>query len=331
MPRRRLPHLRREVARGKVFWYFRRGWGKRIRLPGEFGSREFMRAYEDALCGAAPRLEAPQPISGTLSWLVARYQESVAWEKLSAATKSQRGNLYKAALRKAGDVPLSAIDRQTMQEAMAACKDRPFAANDFLKAMRGLFRWACKWDLIKTDPTEGVEGYPDKTDGWHTWTESEISAFESRWPIGTRERLALSLLLYTGLRRGDVVRLGRQHVKDGVISMRTEKNGVQVAIPCLARLAAVINASPTSELAFMCGEGGRPMKKESFGNWFADACKAADVPGAPTDCARLGPRGQPRTGPRKPSCGLFSDGPITRKSRPIMRAWRAGRGWRGPL
>jgi hypothetical protein len=61
--------------------------------------------------------------------------------------------------------------------------------------------------------------------------------------------------------------------------MRTEKNGVQVAIPVLPELAAVINASPTSELAFMCGEGGRPMKKESFGNWFADACKAADVPG----------------------------------------------------
>jgi hypothetical protein len=48
------------------------------------------------------------------------------------------------------------------------------------------------------------------SDGFHTWTDEEITRFEKRWPIGTRERLALDLLLYTGLARGDVVPLGKQ-------------------------------------------------------------------------------------------------------------------------
>src|SRR5262249_61534777 len=31
------------------------------------------------------------------------------------------------------------------------------------------------------------------------------------------------------------------------------------------------------ELAFICGEAGRPFTKESFGNAFRDACRAAGV------------------------------------------------------
>ncbi len=39
-----------------------------------------------------------------------------------------------------------------------------------------------------------------KSREFHTWTEGEIEQFEERWSIGTRERLAFDLLLYTGQR-----------------------------------------------------------------------------------------------------------------------------------
>ena len=75
------------------------------------------------------------------------------------------------------------------------------------------------------------------------WSEEEIERFEAYWPIGTRERLALAILLYTGLRRGDAVRLGRQHVADGLIKIRTEKCDVQIIIPILPELAEIIAAA----------------------------------------------------------------------------------------
>jgi integrase len=87
-------------------------------------------------------------------------------------------------------------------------------------------------------------------------------------------------LLYTGLRRGDAVQLGRQHIRDGVISMRTEKTGTPVTIPLLPELAEIIAVSKTGDLAFIATVTGTPMTKESFGNWFRDACKAAGVPGS---------------------------------------------------
>ena len=42
MPRPLPPFLHREITRhGRPVWYFRRGKGRRIRIPGEFGSVEF--------------------------------------------------------------------------------------------------------------------------------------------------------------------------------------------------------------------------------------------------------------------------------------------------
>jgi integrase len=105
----------------------------------------------------------------------------------------------------------------------------------------------------------------------------DVTKYEARWPIGTRERVWLDVLLYTGLRRGDAVALGRQHVRDGVATLRTEKTGVTVTIPILPALAATLAAGPCGELAFICGEGGKPLTKESFGNAFREACRAAGV------------------------------------------------------
>jgi hypothetical protein len=44
--------------------------------------------------------------------------------------------------------------------------------------------------------------------------EADAAAYDKRWPIGTKERVWRDVLFFTGLRRGDAVRLGRQHVRD---------------------------------------------------------------------------------------------------------------------
>ena len=109
------------------------------------------------------------------------------------------------------------------------------------------------------------------------WTEDDVAQYEARWPLGTKERVWLDVLLYTGLRRGDAVQLGRQHVRDGVATIRTEKTGVTVTIPILPALAVTLAAGPCGELAFICGDSRKPLTKESFGNMFRDACRAAVV------------------------------------------------------
>jgi integrase len=112
------------------------------------------------------------------------------------------------------------------------------------------------------------------------WTEEHVTAYEKRWPIGTRQRVWLDVLLYTGLCRGDAVRLGRQHIREGVATLKTEKTDTIVTLPILPALAETLAAGPCGDLTFIAGESGNPLSKESFGNLFRDACRAAGVPGS---------------------------------------------------
>ena len=215
-----------------------------------------------------------------LEWLIRRYRESSAWASLAPATQDQRENILRNVEKQAGDVPFTAITRAKIVEGREKRKATPNQANNFIKSMRGLFRWAMDVEIAKVDPTQDVKLLNVKTDGFHVWTDAEVSRFETRWNVGTRERLAFDLLLYTGLRRGDAVRLGRQHVKGNVFRITTEKNDVVVEAPILPPLLRSIEAAPIGDLAFIAGEHGKPMVKELFGNWFREACKAAGVPGS---------------------------------------------------
>ncbi len=280
MPRPRPPHLRLEkTRRGRRVWYLRLGNGPRIRIKGEYGTPEFDAAYQAALRGEQTA-SVPPARAGSLAWLISRYRESAAWRSLSPATRRQRENIFRHVIRSAGTSSYRDITKATI----VAGRDRrvatPSQARHFLHAIRGLFAWAVEVELVKHNPTEGVKDPKrPKTEGFPVWSEDDVELYCGQWPLGTKERVWLDVLLYTGLRRGDAVRLGRQHVRDGVATLRTEKSqgGITVTIPILPVLARTLTAGPCGELTFIVGEHGKPFTKESFGNAFRDACRAAGV------------------------------------------------------
>lgn len=280
MPRHRLPYLHKETSRhGKTVWTVRMGKGPRTRIRGEYGSPEFRAAYDAAIAGEP----APKPSNidaSSITWLVDRYRASAAWVKLAPATRAQREIYYRKLCKTAGSKPFAQVDRARIEDGRDRLRARPYAANDWLKAMRGLFGWAVENRHMRIDPTIGVKGLANRTDGFAPWTDDEIARFEAYWPTGTRERLALAILLYTGLRRGDAAALGPQHIKDGVISIATQKTGQMVVIPVLPELAAALAASPIGAQSLIARQDGKPMVKEGFGNWFRSACQAAKVPGS---------------------------------------------------
>lgn len=282
MPRPRPPHLHRETSRhGKTVWYVRVDKGPRVRIHAVFGTPEFKAEYLAAVSnGAAPKKKT-EPAVGSLAWLISRYRETTAWSALSAATRRQRDNIFLHVLESASAVSASKISTKDIVDGRERRSATPAQARNFLDAMRGLFRWAVPAGLVKSDPTAGIKNPPRrKGSGFRAWTEDDVFAYEHRWPIGTRQRVWLDVLLYTGLRRGDAVRLGRQHVRDGVAQIKTEKNQITVTLPILPVLAETLAAGPCGDLTFICGANGKPLTKESFGNLFAAACRLAGVQGS---------------------------------------------------
>jgi integrase len=276
MPRPRPPHLRREVTRhGTVVWYVRIGEGPRIRIRAAFGTSDFDAEYQAAIA-AKPRPARGAPEPGSIGWLIDRYQETTAWTKLSRASQRQRQNMLAQIIKAAGGRPYTEITTATLE----AARDRrsPAQGRKFLDVMRGVFRWAVKAKIAKIDPTAGVDNPAAlKTDGFIVWSETDIAAYESRWPIGTRQRVWFDVLVYTGLRRGDAVKLGKQHVRGGIAVLKTEKTGTEVTLPILPILAQTLKVGPCGDLTFIAGENGRPLTKESFGNLFRKACKEAGL------------------------------------------------------
>ena len=156
--------------------------------------------------------------------------------------------------------------------------DRPGAANNLLKALRVLLRHAIDMGLIHDNPARNVRKFAMNAEGFHSWSESDVENFEAKHGPGTRAQLALSLLLYTGQRRSDVVRMGWQHIDGNLLSVTQDKTGAFLKVPVHPRLTAAINSMPRTNLTFLLTEAGAPFSAAGFGNWFRDRCNEAGLP-----------------------------------------------------
>ena len=154
----------------------------------------------------------------------------------------------------------------------------PAAARNWVKTLRGLLAFAVAEGFRTDDPTQDIKLPAFHSGGIHAWTEDEIAQFEAHHPIGTRARLAFALLLDTAQRRGDVIRMGRQHVQNGEIHIRQNKTGVTLAIPIYPSLQAVLDATRSDHLTFLVTDLGKPFTAAGFGNWFRDRCNEAGLP-----------------------------------------------------
>ena len=282
MTRIRKPYLCHEKTRhGGMVWYVRKDKkSARIRIKGEYGSEQFNREYDLAIQGL-PIDRSPHKVrTGSLEWLAQQWQKSSDWHQTAEATKSQRINILDRVIANSGNPPFGAITEASIVKGREDRMATPAAANNFLKTMRGLFSWAKEAGHVQINPTLQVKMLSQATEGFAPWSVGDVLAFRERWALGTRQRLAMELLLWTGLRRGDAVRLGRQHIRNGVAYLKAEKTGADLAFPILPVLQDAIDAGPTGDLAFIVTNSGRPMPKESFGTWFREACNQAKVTGS---------------------------------------------------
>lgn len=282
MPRPRLPHVQRETTRhGRTIWYFRRvHGGPRARLPDEYGSEEFLAVYYALLAGK-PADPMPKAEPGTVRWLVEHYRSSPRWQRLAEPTRRRRTRLLDALVQAAGHMPPKAITRRMIQEGFDRRADKPESANLWLKTVRQLLDHAVRLDIVESNIALKVNLFRSKTTGFAVWTHADLATFEARWPIGTRERLAYDIIVYTGLRRSDAVRIGPQHVRDGVLTIQpgktSETSGVTVYRRVPPPLAASIAATRTGERSFIATASGGAFTPDGFGNWFREACRAAGV------------------------------------------------------
>lgn len=265
---------------GVTRYRYRKAGCKPVYLHGEPNSPQFAAEYEAAVNGVTtkPEIGAHRTVPGSINALAIAIYGSAEWAQLSRTTQATYRGIMERLRTEHGDRAVRAI----RTEHILLMRDRkgalPSAANNLVKVLRWMLAFAVARKMRPDNPAIGIKPLKIASEGFPVWGEADIVKFEAHWSVGTRERLALDLLLYTAQRSGDVRQMGRQHVQDGAILVRQEKTKAFLELPIHPRLKASLDTVASGQMLFLVTQSGVGFTAGGFGNWFRGACRAAGIP-----------------------------------------------------
>lgn len=275
---------------GNVRLYFRRKGAPKIRLMEVPGSpafdAEYMRAFRGEAEPLANKSKRAPASPGTMRWLCEQYYTSAAFLALGDSTRKVRRSILDSICERAGTFRYAMMEPHNVAKLRDEKAALPEAANARVKALRQLFTWACapEYRHATKNPAREVPYLKSKNpDGFRAWTEDDVAKFERRHAIGTKARLALDLMIYTGVRRSDVVKLGPQMERNGKLVFTETKGRSNIVktheLPILSPLRKSIDATTTGHLVYLVTAFGTPHSVKAFGNWFKRRCREAGIDG----------------------------------------------------
>ena len=282
-----LKYVGADVDRHDNVRVYVRRHGRKARIRDWSSLEAFMAEYRALLSGSeepAPLKHAPAAPK-SLRWLFERYYGSTEFLTLEKSTRQARRRLLDALSEKHGTKPFEMMERRHVRELRdeKVRAGTPWAGDNIVKVLRSVFAWAVDAEHAEHNPAKGVPGIKIASAGWHTWTVEEVQQFEDQHPIGSKPRLAMALMLYTGVRASDAIQLGRQLERQGRLHFteykgRNRKPKIR-SIPILPELRAVIDATPSGHLSYIVTKHAQPYSSGgTFGTWFKRQCVAAGLP-----------------------------------------------------
>ena len=164
-----------------------------------------------------------------------------------------------------GELPLPSITRRAvvrLQDKIA--ETQPRTAIEVTKVLNLVFLCALDRGDVDINPADGVKKPARYKPKQHeAWTDEQIAMFiAGAKPVWRR---AVIVALYTGLRRGDLIRLSRSHIKKGSIRINIEKTDGETVIPIHSELAAELEREmPAASLMLIPTARGRQMRPNSL-------------------------------------------------------------------
>jgi integrase len=247
---------------------------------------DLLAAYQAAMAEPVTPLKPGEKRAayGTVAWLVAEYFSSLDFLGRPKSVRIKHRKHCEDFRAKRGDLPVAPVQQVDLEKMFAKMIDTPAAANQWLDAMRDLFKYAIKRKLLVVNPAAEIKKRPSKNpDGHQTWELDEVAKFRAKHAIGTKARLAMEMMVTLAMRRSDAIRVGPPDVRDGVLrytqhKMR-ERSPSRVEVPMPANLLAIIRqTSGTGIKTWLVDGTGKPFTEDAFSHWFADRVKEAGVP-----------------------------------------------------
>jgi integrase len=265
----------KRLASGAVAVYHY-AWRGGPRLPGEPGSPEFLAAL------TAAQTEAPKHHAGTLQEVFNAYEHSQSFTTLSDATRQGYARRLPAIAAEFGDMPIKALTDTRVRGEFLDWRDKiaaksPREADYHLAILALILAWGVDRGRVAANPAArpGRLYQPDRTD--HIWQEADVQAFLAK--AGPQLRLPFLLALWTGQRRGDVLRMPWGAYDGATIRLTQSKGKRRVVIPLGADLRAALDATKRRATVICVTSRGTRWTGYGFSASFRKTCEAAGIEG----------------------------------------------------
>ncbi len=254
-PRAPLPHIERTRAKGRTYYYVRIK-GKRVcRLPGEYGSPEFLEAYAATLRMLRNDPKSKRHGEGTVGWLIAQYRGSQDFRGLAEQTRGGYAR-HLDALESIATFPAVEIKRKHIRAIRDQMADTPRKRQLFGQVCSLLFNFGIReLELEMANPAAKLRR-DGEAKSWDSWTDEQMAAFEASSPP-RHLMTAYMIARYAGPRRSDVVRMTRQHYDGLALQIAGTKTDTPLSVPVHPRLKAYLDSLPLSSLMLIVDEAGK--------------------------------------------------------------------------
>ncbi|MEW6628690.1 MAG: tyrosine-type recombinase/integrase [Pseudomonadota bacterium] len=283
MPKRWLPQWVSEYKdrHGKPRYRFRRKGFAQYLFQHAPGTEGFRQEYDACKQGIAAEPIAPgadRVIPGSFNDLIGRYYRSPDFLDPGDRTRVVYRGVIERWRVKYGKAMVRDLQARHVESMMAEMLPYRTAANMLRKRLNALMKFAIRQGMATTNPVTATKPYKVDGEGFHTWSEDEIAQYEARHPVGTKARLALDLMLWTGQRGGDARVMGPPNIRNKRLVVTQEKTGATVSLPILSPLARSIMATKSGAMVFLLSEHGKPFSRKGFGNKIRQWCDEAGLP-----------------------------------------------------
>lgn len=230
MARLELDYLHCVTAKGRRYYYYRRG-GQRIPLPNDPHTLKFMEAYQGVHDSFK---EEPKEYirQGSIAALIAEYKASADFKSLSTVSqRDYRMHLDQISIE-FGKFTKEAMTRRVVQKYRDTLADKPATCNYRTSVMRRLFSFAVDRGMMQINPASKIKKL--KIGMHQPWTHEQLEKFQETKSIGLLSGFFLAL--FTGQRQADVVKFPWTNIKGGKISVVQQKTGKPLLIPMHTQL-----------------------------------------------------------------------------------------------
>lgn len=239
----------------KGVWYYRRRGGRAMRIEGDPGSPKFLKHYDDLKNGTPLA-----PTGRTIADLIKSYKASRKFASKAPRTRRDYDAVMMRLEAALGYRTVDKFERPDIIRLRDDNRDRVRLANYAVQVMSILFEHAKDVGMLKKhhdNPAKGVSLLKSEAPPREPWPPAKIAEFRATIPTDDRTRLLFELLIGTGQRIGDVLKMQWGDIKDGGIQLRTNKTGARLWVPIGPDVQKALDAAQRRNLTILTNHAGK--------------------------------------------------------------------------